>query len=827
MRYMFDRTESFDREAFIDKIISNNDTINPNAINSVLNRILAGESFEEGTLEMMIYDYYEDNKHRFTTVEYTKPSSGKHANNNYVISTQFAILTHENSMEQLFTPGNFDVPKKLGYLMDVIKSVKKRADFNPEEFDIESEYKALSDLSIDELKDRSMTDKNLIYSSVHVQFHKQNMTAGKLIGVFATGNVSHAFMSLQDCHLNIPAEYGFVINGKSIVGNTKIDPAYDESGNRVSSNLAAFLAASVDAVKDPVLNLVNININTANILMTLSRLGFDTETICLLLSQPVIDKVLTRLTLDSRNNYIGDVIDNMKKQLQERLKIEIPANFNFTKEFFIQNLLTDNEVNDLYILDLMEKVLSLSQTFKNITHMTKYNSITSAVGPFASTTENKRIQMQDFYNDDLVTESVIKAVNKPILKAFRDNAYSLEQALLGNNIIQASPLFKGALRQLKDNIGYMTDSISNEFSNFFITYLVNMNDGIYDMSFEHRKEVLMNFPNKLLKLKEQYPDNLLLQNIKYVTDNDGYASLELRTRGLSSEQEQDIKSSWSKLYKEDPELALQILEYNVFKGTFGFNPKTFTKLVPNTLKKGLPKYIEKLSVRNMPVLSDNQIDNIITQFIINNGFLPADTHDIKDFDVMSKTEEGLMIKNKNKNKKVHREGVGNIVIDNVSRTAYFEKVGTLTKVTFVDSLGGNKKAVEFNPNERFPKSIYGDSNEVTPQGDPQESATKKDLSIKEKQGILLSLLYNEQELQRISQYNLSQDDVRRKFILSMQTRYSKAIGREVNFKERAFFWNNISSLQDIINIMAGTDSSNYIKLIGDINVTLQNLNLCS
>jgi hypothetical protein len=69
--------------------------------------------------------------------------------------------------------------------------------------------------------------------------------------------------------------------------------------------------------------------------MTLSRLGFDTETICLLLSQPVIDKVLTRLTLDSRNNYIGDVIDNMKKQLQDRLKIEIPANFNFTKEFFI------------------------------------------------------------------------------------------------------------------------------------------------------------------------------------------------------------------------------------------------------------------------------------------------------------------------------------------------------------------------------------------------------------------------------------------------------------------------------------------------------------
>lgn len=826
MRYMFDRKESFDRTAFIDHLTSNKPEANKNKINDILNRNLAGEEFEEGSLEMGIFDYYVEHKKEFTKVEYTKVKSGKHANNNELISIQYAILTHENSLEQLFTPGNFNVPKKLGYLIDVLKNMPN-SELRAEDIDTVENYKLLSEKSIYDLKDLSTKDKNLIYSSVHVQFHKQNMTAGKLIGIFATGNVSHAFMSLIPCYTNIDETDSFVINGKQIVGEVRIDPEFDESGNRVSSNLASFLAASVDAVKDPVLNLLNINTHTANILMTLLRLGFDTETACLLLSQPIVGEVLKKLTLSEDKNFIGDVISEMKKALADNIKVEPSATFDFTKEFFIENLLVSNEINDLYILDLLEKVLSLSDLFKDITNMTKYNSITNAVGPFASDTEYRRLQIQAFKNNSMVTDSIRKAVNNPILQAFRDYSYSIEQALLGENIIQAHPKFKIALSKLQGELGYITNELSNKFSNFFIDYILSMNDGVFDMSYENRKKVLLDFPSQILGDKDTYSDNILMQNIKYVTDNNGFSSLELRTRGLSSEQEQDIIASWAKLYKENPDLAIQILEYNVMKGTFGFNPKTFTKYVPNILKQGLPRYVEKLNVRNIPELTNENYEQIIIQFMLNNGLKPAGTHYLKNFEGAQKISDTEFYIRNSKKDTINRGGVGVLVIEDKSHTAYFEKVSYDTyKVTLIDSLGGNGKAVELNPKERFPKSVFGDDYTSTKQGSSEQSF-KKDLSVRDIQGILLSKLYSIEELQEISQYNLQDDRVKRDFLLQLEGRYAQSLGRKLKFAESAFFWNNAKGFQDLINLLASSNSSDYIKLLGGINSTLDELNLCN
>jgi hypothetical protein len=186
------------------------------------------------------------------------------------------------------------------------------------------------------------------------------------------------------------------------------------------------------------------------------------------------------------------------------------------------------------------------------------------------------------------------------------------------------------------------------------------------------------------------------------------------------------------------------------------------------------------------------------------------------------------IKPKKKDKTVERFGIGNIIINNVSYTAYFEKSSyhDTIKVTLIDSLGGNGKAVELNPNERFPKSIFKQT-DTTSKQDNSDKRTSVDLSVKDIQGILLSKLYSIEELQRISQYNLSDSSIRSKFFLSMQERYSKATGKTLTFAERSFFWNNTESMQDIINLLASSDSSDYIKIIGDINTTLEDLKLCS
>jgi len=152
------------------------------------------------------------------------------------------------------------------------------------------------------------------------------MVAGKLIGIFAQNNVSHSIISLIDQSVktdekgNIleelpgkpklwrPTIYienpileieGEVIGG----GEVSFDTLEDKKGNRISNTLAAFLAASVDAVKDPVLNFMNINETTAGILTSLVRMGYSTELSMLFLTQPIIKDVIAKYAIANEEGY--------------------------------------------------------------------------------------------------------------------------------------------------------------------------------------------------------------------------------------------------------------------------------------------------------------------------------------------------------------------------------------------------------------------------------------------------------------------------------------------------------------------------------------------
>lgn len=93
--------------------------------------------------------------------------------------------------------------------------------------------------------------------------------------------------------------------------------------------IAEFLAASVDAVKDPVLNFLNINTITAHAACLLGRLGYSVDDISLLLNQPIIRELCTVMF----ENDITDVSQGAKElysQLQYKsdnrdvLNISVP-----------------------------------------------------------------------------------------------------------------------------------------------------------------------------------------------------------------------------------------------------------------------------------------------------------------------------------------------------------------------------------------------------------------------------------------------------------------------------------------------------------------------
>ena len=154
---------------------------------------------------------------------------------NQLIDINWAILSgNMKTTRNMLVPGGFET----------LKSVKKKMDLL-----------------------RSNNSENLVLSlpSTQLFFHTQNAIASKLIGIFANHNVANAVLQRHDVKIN-PNVFKFSLDGEYFNKLSNNSP-------HVSRNMAEMIAASVDAVKDPVFSSLNIDINTANVAATLLRVG--------------------------------------------------------------------------------------------------------------------------------------------------------------------------------------------------------------------------------------------------------------------------------------------------------------------------------------------------------------------------------------------------------------------------------------------------------------------------------------------------------------------------------------------------------------------------
>lgn len=661
--------------------------------------------------------------------KYISPEKGtREYNNNIIVNSQFSVLTSNLVFTSFFTPGNFDEPKHFGYLINYVQNNARN--------NVEEVYNEANNWSNDELKDRNKTAKNLIFNETQVQFHKQNMTAGKLIGIFAQANVSHGFISLEKgCSMLIQIMDAFTIDNHTIEGEVNIDSIKAFDGKNISNNLAALLAASVDAVKDPILNLMNINQTTANVVTAMLRIGFNLETVALLCSQPVIKEVVKNYNIEHSNKpnaTLSSEIEKISKKLEKNLSANKQFNpedikIQTTTKALISNLKGNNDLTSWMALQIFDNMQSISNTFSNITHMTRYNSITSAVGPFASDTIILRLKDDAFYKDDrLVGSPVINAVENPILKTFRDRAFGIERQLLGKNIIQASPTFMNALITLSNILGYKAPSnkLANKLSDFMMSCFVAVKGDIFDLSKENREYMLTKFPADFNAIRNKYNNNIFVNSIQYTTSTtEQYPYLNIDTMGRNVENLEDLKQAWTELYKGDDKtksLALRLVEYAFFKGGFGFNPKTFMKLVPNAIKLELKGYIDSLNIGDTSILKENTL-NIIKLFLLHNtSYIPKyDRLDTFEYEPIANEENTFIV--------IKPEGqfvinyplirLGNEIYEVVSDRSHDM---TIRKI---NSLGGNGQGFEISKDFNIPESIYK-------QEDFEENLTEEELDIR-------------------------------------------------------------------------------------------------
>ena len=571
----------------------------------------------------------------YRKVAYTvKMPTDRQYRDNKIIDMTWAVLTNEMTADKILNPGGFEKVAKTGYKIAAYKAVGKEG----------KSWNSLQGMTEDELKDLSYTSKDLSWIDTQIQFYKQNSATSSMIGIFAVNKVAHAILESDDIYIDVNEICGkepFTIADTTFDGRMRIDSKLDSEGNLIGKTEGSLVSASADGVKKPVLDLMNVNTTTANVLNTLLRMGMPFDDAALFMSQDSITRLLREYNNRSLTNYVSlqSVISEFMDKFDKENHITDDSNIKteeLSRQELIEGLLdTDHKVIDYKVMLALQKLLALGQALRNPTFATRFNSISSAVGPLIIDNlimQHKIDQFNDsatedgthFYDKDGFNVDIDDVFyNHPILKQF---SKTLDVA---NELFKDMPAGSEQFKNVLDNLPeYISDKIYNDkkllsqLSDFYQSYLL-VASGLIDSS--QLKDIINNFPKEFNdnNYKEKYKDNELIQAIKLnVSRKTNRPYLEIKTTGMDAPDKEALSSAWIDLHREDPELSKKLFIYNFFRGGISFSPKTFMSLVPMFVKEHMNttkadgstiSYLD--TFRNMP---DVNPEIVIDQFVRNN-----------------------------------------------------------------------------------------------------------------------------------------------------------------------------------------------------------------
>lgn len=524
------------------------------------------------------------------------PLKGKLYNDNKIIDMTWAVLTNEMTADKILNPGGFDELKKIGYATAAYQNPNNNLS-----------WEQLQNLSIDELKDLSYTEKDLTWIDTQIQFYHQNAAGSNLIGVAAVNKVAHA--TLEADHIQIDIDQlipngSFTIAGFTFGGRMAIDPKFDVDGNLIGKTLGAHIAASADTAKTPVLDLININMTTIAPYMAMLRLGMPLQKAALFMSQKIITDVLNEFNTKNLSNYttLNNVINDRLKTYEKENNLSSDSLINneelSEKELIIGLKDTSNAPSNYKILKTYQKLIVISNALRKPTFATRFNSISSAVGPLVIDNLIIESKMEDFtqindndepifYDKDGNPVDIYSIFEiHPILKGFSQTV-DLAKVLL-KDIPVNNNVFRRLLKEVPLHLRrkLLTDrKLFDSFTNFFNSYLLIAS---HVANPNYLNNYVNNFPRYFFKqhYDEKYADNDLIRAIHIdIPKKSGKAFLQINTTGMDSYEKEKLSSAWIDLHKKDPELSKHLFMYCFFRAGIGFNPKTFINLVPTYVKE--------------------------------------------------------------------------------------------------------------------------------------------------------------------------------------------------------------------------------------------------
>lgn len=569
----------------------------------------------------------------FESYDFSKSSldNTRAARNNMLIKLIQERLMDYETFEQRYTPGGFANASKAARTLRELLFGNLEGIVSRGTVDFNAIAERAKDSKSDPEPNYDPSDPMTI-----ITYNQQNQVAGKLIGIFANQNTNHAFSSLMsEFTLKDPIRFA---------GHSYNDLLHAPKGIDVDLNVAEFLAASVDAVKDPVLNFLNLNTITADAGAVLARIGYTTQEIGLLFNQPIIKEICeysfnNGVTADMAmrevvKNYMGDDTESPKANPDEDFSINKLA-LNIVNDRVMREQgknAMDNQsfkADQLKVAELFSQIQTVAgDIFQFVTSskFTASNAVGSTFGDLYSqqmkvknyidkfVVKNGKnalsvnMKVTDIIDSPITNNTNLQGSNQEYLKSLIENPLAYEQAmydmnrrasmLLNSYYPYNTPSYSGArnrLAELTKSNFLDADTINSIHSDMLVYMLSQQEDSLFNGEMPTkdgipaREYYTKHFAKEVFNTLESNPDLKslpLFQYMQFVTnEKTGDISMNVQgIGGLAPYQKDELKESWAELLKTEPDLARDLFMYNFYKLGFTFSPLAFMNLAPTELK---------------------------------------------------------------------------------------------------------------------------------------------------------------------------------------------------------------------------------------------------
>lgn len=613
-------------------------------------------------------------------------ANNRRQRNNMIIDIAFGILTHKDTAEKINNPGSFDKAKLAARIAtitndrDILNSYMEENELS----DINEVIQSLLNADLDTLDDilnRYKKERNPLSVDTFIYNHRQNMTGGALIGMYANNTTMQA--KFQRTRLALKANNSFVVNGRKI---QSLHEAYVQIGNtneRVSKNCANFSAASVDNVKDPVLADLLQNTRTANIAGFMLRAGMSIQEIGLFFTQPIVRECIERTGhVKGLKELIKSYINKLKS-LGGGVELKNILEKDFTSQELLSNILlfngakwVGNEVaergddplimiesyNDVDIRDILASniqsatlfmhIADMSQSMSDLTQICRADSPNGAIARSIARMKNQThkvdsyirksrkdnfpfvgiegIMRNNFISPEMSIDEMRSRLNgatMPMLQAFYSLGIDFGQKLDSKYFAQLNPYVNELVEELFRNSPFdrLDDSLLEKFYSELVTFGLSKTSTFgndENNTFDQKRDYyLYDFPRDFINTITNTANKEIanLSAIRKLRVKNGKIVMDRSGRLTPAMREMLMRDFDTLLYMDETarKLAVDLFMYSYYQDGFNFGPNSFGNFFSTNFITSIPEVVNSLRDMSFNISSESYWNRFLEQFYAN------------------------------------------------------------------------------------------------------------------------------------------------------------------------------------------------------------------